>query len=201
MVPWTSSAGAMPPSPGLAKEALHSAGNRTGLGCGAAAHGACFMQGSTSRSCQGWRRLPVHPLRCLRLAQGSTGRSHSRSFTYCWARSRLLLTQKPQRWGDGSLSPTALSGDQEPDSGSAWPDSTMPLLPTQPVVWGGPIPVLPCLQSWWALLDALTGQATQPAPDQGLSPRHNPAQAAWEGSWQPELPACASQQPGSQGRR
>lgn len=47
----------------------------------------------------------------------------------------------------------------------------------------------------------VTALAVQPAAHQGLSPRHNPEQAAWEGNWQPELPACTSQHPGSQGRR
>lgn len=102
------------------------------------------MQGSTSRSCWGWRLLPVHPLLCLGLAQGSAGRSHSRSFTYSWARNRLLLTQQPQRQGDGPLSPTTLS-DQEPDSGSSWPGRTAAPAahPARGLGWSRSSPLMP----------------------------------------------------------
>lgn len=75
----------------------------------------------------------------------------------------------------------------------------LPLLPTEPVVWGGPVPALRCPHSWWALLDA-RGCTAGPAP--GAQPQAQ-SRAGCVGG---ELAAGASclhipAATGSQGRR
>lgn len=85
--------------------------------------------------------------------------------------------------------------DRGPDSGSSCPDSTAAPAAHPACALGWSRSVLCCPHSRWALLDGRDCPGCTAAPHRGLSPRHDPEPAAWEGNWQPELPA-ASQRPG-----
>lgn len=199
-VPWAGSAGALH-APGLGKK------HRTAPGTGLGSALVQLLTESPSRAGHAEKHLPglpgleatsCSPPALFGPSPGLHWKNHSRSFIQCWARNRLLLSQQPQGRAGVPLSPAALGGIEGQIRAVLAQTAQLPLLPTRPVLSGGPARSSAAPTAGGLCSMAVTAPAAQPAPHRGLSPRHDPEPAAWEGNWQPELPAA---HPSARGRR